>query len=167
MLSAYSRTPEKDLWWTYLAEFENQPGSVVVNLALKSRAPLTDYQHLVVTGVRFSSSTTNGLPDVKDIDALNALAEKRLTVISQKTPLIRVGVFTHDGERLDYIYIRDKVGVEDVLKKFYQDVCPERKTYINLKDDPKWEAYLDFLFPNEHTVEFYRHELVKIGYLAE
>ena len=166
MLSNSCGKPEqKELWWTYLANYDNQPGSIVVNLELKERVPIADFAQLIVTGVSYTSSSASGLPDGKELDFLNALDEKRLKIVAQLTPSILAGIFTHNGEHLDYIYVRNAVGVEDALKKFYQDNYPDRKPYINLKQDPKWETYSEFLFPNEQTIEFYRQDLIKIGYL--
>jgi hypothetical protein len=165
LTNSCGKLQQKDFWWTYLADYDGRPGSVLLNLSLKERAPITDFQQLIVTGVSYTPSSAEGLPDSKEIDWLNALGDKRLKIITQLTPSILAGTFTHNGERLDYIYVRTNAGVENSLKKFYQDNCPDRKPYINLKDDPKWQAYLEFLFPNEQTIQFNRHELIKIGYL--
>ena len=167
LTNSCGKLPQRDYWWSYLADYDGKPGSILVNLALKERSPDSDFQRLVVTGVSYSSSNTNGLPDSKEIDSLNDLSEKRVKIITQLTPAILVGSFTHNSERLDYIYVHHTNGVEDALNKFYQVACPDRKPYINLKDDSKWEAYSDFLFPNEQTIQFYRQELTKIGYLKK
>jgi len=167
LVNSCGKGPQADLWWAYLAEFEGRPGSIVINLGLKERAPVADYQKLIVTGVTYTSADTNGLPDAKELDALNALSEKRLIIVKQLTPYIYAGAFTHNGERLDYIYVKHTTGIEDALKKFYQNAGPDRKPCINVKDDPQWEAYSKFLFPNEQTIAFCRQELVRIGYFKK
>jgi hypothetical protein len=168
MLSNSCGKPQQhDFWWAYLADYDGRPGSTLVNLALKERAPLANFRHLVVTGVSYSSPKADGLPDSKELDWLDALSQKRLKAITQLTPVILSGSFTHNSERLDYIYVSNSTGIEDALKKFYQETCPDRKAYINLKEDSKWEAYSGFLFPNEQTIQFHREELTKIGYLKK
>jgi uncharacterized protein (TIGR01619 family) len=167
LMNSCGNVQQRDFWWAYLADYDGRPGSIIVNLALKERAPVADYQRLIVTGVNYASPDTNGLPSSSELDFLNVLAEKRLKIINQLTPSMFAGAFTHNGELLDYIYVRDTKGVEEVLKKFYQDSCPDRKQYINLKEDSKWEAYFEFLFPNAQTIEFHRQELTQIGYLKK
>ena len=167
LMNSCGQGPQADFWWTYLAEFEGRPGSIVINLGLKESAPVADCQKLIVTGVTYKSADTNGLPDAKELDALNELSEKRLIIVKQLTPYIYAGAFTHKGERLDYIYVKSTTGIEEALKKFHQDASPDRKSYVNVKDDPQWEAYSKFLFPNEQTIAFHRQELVRSGYFKK
>jgi len=167
LMNSCGNVQQRDFWWTYVGDFDGRPGSIIVNLALKERAPVAGYQRLIVTGVSYASSDTNGFPSSSELDFLNVLAEKRLKIINQLTPSIYAGAFTHNGERLDYIYARDTKGTEAAFKHFYQDSCPDRKPYINLKEDSKWEAYFEFLFPNSQTIEFHKQELAKIGYFKK
>lgn len=163
LMNLYGKTESNEMWWSYLANYEKGAGSTVVNLELKKRCPEPKFRYLVVTGVSYTSSKE--LPDGQELDKLNAISSKRLKFMQEHTSSILAGTFTHDSERLDYIYVSNTSGIENALKEFYKQNCPDRKTYINVKDDAKWEAYLDFLFPNEQTIKFYREELVKIGYL--
>ena len=157
---------KRDLWWTYLASYEELPGSTVVNLALKSLAPMAERSTLLVTGVSYQSAPENsGLPDAAELDFLNRLSTKRLNLVAKHTTAILVGSFTHKNERLDYIYVSDAAGLDVALRQFYQTECPTRQPYINLKIDPRWEAYLDFLYPNAQTIQHNRSELQKLGAL--
>jgi hypothetical protein len=158
------RVTDDAVWWTYLATYDGLPGSTVVNLALKSRAPVPGYPMLVVTGVEYSSPPQNsGLPDSTELDSLNELSAKRLAVITQSTKVVFAGSFTHKGERLDYVYLADASGVEDRLRKFYATTVPSRANYISVKSDAEWAAYLDFLYPNEPTRRYYQSELKALG----
>ena len=156
----------ESIWWTYLADYDGSPGSIFLDMSLKSSAPMSGYPKLIVTGVSYPSrSDSSGLPDVAQLDTLNTISDKRLALIEQKCNAVYVGSFTHKGERLDYIYVADPDGIEDALRNFYSTECPTRKPYINVKDDPRWQAYSDFLYPNARTIAFYRDELVKFGIL--
>ena len=167
LMNSCGKGPQADFWWTYLAEFEGRPGSVVINLGLEERAPVGDCQKLIVTGVTYASADTNGLPDARELNALNALSEKRLIIVKQLTPYIYAGAFTRKGERLDYIYVKSTNGIRDALNKFHHDASPDRKPYTNVKNDPQWETYSKFLFPNEQTIALHRQELVRIGYFKK
>ena len=155
-----------ELWWSYLADYDGLPGSMLVNLALKPRVPMHEHATLLVTGVNYQSSPeSSGLPDAAELDFLNRLSTKRRTLIAKHSQGIFVGSFTHKNEQLDYIYVTNSVGLEATLRDFYQTECPTRRPYINVKSDPHWEAYLDFLYPNVQTIQHYRAELQKLGAL--
>ena len=151
------RSMKSEQWWTYLADYEGFPGSTVVDLGLKSRAPIPDLPTLLVTGVSYESSPEHSeLPTVDELSFLNKLSEKGLALIASKSKSVDAGTFTHKNQRLDYIYIADSTGLESMLRDFYKTECPDRRPYISLKSDPRWEAYLNFLFPNQQTIDFYR-----------
>jgi hypothetical protein len=152
------------LWWTYLADYDGLPGSTVVNLGLKSRAPLSGYATLVVTGVTYEAPPErSGLPTDDELDFLNQLSEKRLTLIAQSTEAILAGSFTHKNERLDYVYVRDAGGLQERLTAFYDTAAPNRRPYINVIQDADWEGYLSFLYPNQQTLQHYRSVLQALG----
>lgn len=165
-LSRATQPMKTELWWSYLANYDDLPGSTLVNLALKPRAPMHDCSTLLVTGVSYQSPANNsGLPDAAELDFLNRLSTKRLTLIAEQSTAIFVGSFTHKDERLDYIYVANPAGLEAALLEFYRTECPDRRPYINIKSDAEWEAYLGFLYPNAQTIEHYRAELQKLGAL--
>ncbi len=161
-----SITAKNELWWTYLADYDGSLGSIILNMALKADSPRADYPKLIVTGVSYPSQPAHsGLPDAVQMDSLSDISDKRLAMIQQHCKAVFVGSFTHKNERLDYIYVSDAKGLEEVLRTFYSSECPTRKPYINVKDDPQWQAYLEFLYPNAQTMNFYRQELIELGIL--
>jgi hypothetical protein len=153
-----------ELWWAYLADYEGRPGSTIVNLALKPHAPMQDRPILVVTGVSYESGPKfSGLPDTAELEYLNRLSDKQHALIEAHTAALWVGTFSHQGERLDYLYVAEAAGLEEALRNFYMAECPDRRPYISIKSDPRWEAYSDFLYPNAQTREQFRAELEKLG----
>ena len=158
---------KKELWWTYIADYEGKPGSTIVDMALKNQAPIAAMPIALVTGVSYESPDKNdGLPNVSDLDFLNQLSEKRVAVIrAHSGSFVHVGTFTNDHKRYDYFYLANPTGLEEALQQFYRSECPNRVAYVNIKDDSQWERYLLFLYPNQPTIQFYRSELEKIGVL--
>ena len=153
-----------DFWWSYLANYEkNTPGSTRVNLGLKGRAPVAGYAHVVVTGVSYKSVGFDGLPDVADLDRLNALSEKVIATIAAKSPSIYAGTFSNQYQQLHYVYVKDTTGIDAALRALYDKACAGCKIYINVKSDPEWFGYKEFLYPNQITREFYRAELTRLG----
>lgn len=150
---AAAQTGASDRWFVYLASYETGPGSVRVDLGLRERAPVSGFDHLVVTGTRYNTSHANGLPELADLHRLNALAEKVVRAIEALTPAIYAGTFTHNGEQLHYLYVKNPAGIEDALAAAYGDACSGCKSSTSLKADASWEAYLKFLYPNQAIVE--------------
>jgi hypothetical protein len=147
-----------------MASYENDmPGSTRVNLGLQQRAPVAGYPHLIVTGTKYSRSAGQGLPEIADLDRLNALAEKVKATIEAISPAIYAGTFTHQYEQLHYVYVKDTTGIDAALRGMYERACPGCAIYVNVKSDPAWLGYTSFLYPNQQTLDFHRDELIKIG----
>ena len=159
-----SQAIPSDFWWSYLASYDQGPGSIVVNLGLKKQLPLSEYRTLIITGVTYATQRVDGLPETSDLDHLNKMSSKLIEAIEKVTPAIHAGTFKYNRECLHYVYVKDGSIVEEALKAFYSKECPECKTYTNIKDDPNWTAYKDFLFPNQATFDFYHDELMKLPY---
>lgn len=157
-----SEAQAQDFWWAYMASYDEGAGSIRVNLGLKDIAPVHQYQQLVITGVTYKSNNSDGLPNAETIDRLNALSEKIISSIEKTSPCIYAGTFTYNNEQLHYIYVKDASKVKSTLNDLYRKVCMNCKTYINIKPDPSWSAYNDFLHPNQATINFYQAELRNI-----
>lgn len=153
--TATAQSHKSEQWWSYLAAYEAGPGSIRLNLALRKQAPSANYPYLVVTGPTFVSTQRQGLPEASDIDRLNTIQARIISTISKQTPLIYAGTFTHNFEQLHYVYVKSPEGVSEALNELYREVCKECITYTNIKQDPSWSAYSDFLFPNQSTRDHY------------
>jgi hypothetical protein len=153
--TAVAQSQMLEQWWSYLAAYDAGPGSIRLNLALRKQAPSADYPHLVITGTTYVSTERQGLPEASDFDRLNAIQERVISTIEKQTPLIYAGTFTHNFEQLHYIYVKNPEGVSAALNELYREVCKDCKAYTNIKPDPSWSAYTDFLFPNKATRDFY------------
>jgi hypothetical protein len=157
--TASAQSPAPEQWWSYLATYDAGPGSIRVNLALRKQAPLAGYPYLVVTGPKYASTQKGGLPEVADVNRLNDLQAKVVAAIAELSPHVYVGTFTHDFEQLHYVYVKSPSGISQALAMVYGEHCGGCKTYTNIKQDPSWIAYLDFLFPNQETRERYGLQL--------
>jgi hypothetical protein len=157
----------KDFWWPYLAAYDAGPGSTRVNLGLKKLVPFSDYPNLVVTGTTYATTRSDGLPDQANLDRLNVLSGKVIAAIQVASPSIYAGTFTHNREQLHYVYVKNITGIEKMLSDLYAKACTGCKIYTNIKRDPAWSAYRDFLYPNPATLDFHRDELKKIGFMDQ
>ena len=156
----------RNLWWSYLASYDDLLGSTLINLALKDHAPMSDFPNLLMSGVSYETNPEKPelkLPTPDDLNFLCELSEKRVELVKSRTPAVFVGHFLHDSEIVDYFYVADAAGLEAALRAFHEKECPGRRQFFKTQSDPKWGAYLDFLYPNETTIEHYRTELEELG----
>lgn len=141
----------REQWWSYLATYDEGPGSIRVDLKLRKAAPVKGFPYLVVTGVPYVSSREDGLPSVAELNRVNAISMAVVDAIAGKSPHIYAGTFTHNRQQLNYIYVPKLDGMSAVIDEVYRRLCAGCKTYTNLKHDPEWAGYREFLFPNEVT----------------
>jgi hypothetical protein len=151
-LAGASQLPDAGQWWTYLAQYDQRPGSIIVDLSLRKSAPMAGYPHLVITASTYASEGRKGLPDPADLGRLDALEARVVATLAKKTAIVWAGSFTYDSERVQYVYVQDTTGIEGALEALYREACPHCKTRVKIKDDPDWTAYRTFLFPNAETI---------------
>ena len=151
---------QEEVWDTYMAAYEKGPGSVILNMSIKAVAPIAKYPFVIVTGVTFKKCTQDGLPMDKSFDTLYRISDAIMKFVQNKTEFRHVGSFTYQCERLDYIYVKDTTGLRQGLQKVYETQLPGYAAYLNIKDDHTWKYYLEFLYPNELTLEFMRNQKV-------
>lgn len=126
---------------------------------------MVGYKTLVICGTSYESSkrrSESGLPSRKELSFLHRISEKRVALVKAKAKAIHAGAFLKANRQEDFFYVADSKGLEAVLKKFHKKECPGREHFFRSKRDPKWKAYLDFLYPNEATIEFYRDQLEEL-----
>lgn len=143
-------------WETYLASYENgKPGSSTVRMDLIDKAPVVDYNYVLVTGVTYESGREDGLPkgDVT-FKLLHKIDDTLQAFLNKEMECILVGSFTHNFERLNYFYLKTDQGIKEKVEAFYKEYYPDKTYYLNIKEDKNWEYYTQFLYPNEKTQNY-------------
>ena len=126
----------------------------VVDMGIKNIAPDKNFPFLLVTGVKFSGCSDDGLPTKDQFNALYQIADSIKSIMVRNVAHKLVGTFTYQCNRLDYYYIADTGSARSVLSEMYSRYFPSYKSTIKIKDDRKWEDYLEFIYPNEETMEY-------------
>lgn len=140
-------------WDAYIAIYENGEGSTTLNMDLKKDAPKAELPYILITGVTFSNCTEKGFPEKEEFNKLYGVSDEVETIISKLTKMELAGTFTYQCERLNYYYINDTTQIRSKLTALYKNKFSNYKHYINIKPDKNWEAYLNFLYPNEEIQE--------------
>ncbi len=66
----------------------------------------------------------------------------------------------HNFERLEYFYLKSDEGIKKKIEQFYKTSYPNKKYYLNIKEDKHWKYYTKFLYPNEETINYMEDQKV-------
>ena len=157
---------DDSMWWAYIADYDGEPGSTIVNLSWRTLVPVAKWPIAVICGMPYySDPSLAGLPEPTDLDFLNLLSAKRRDFVLERSSGVQVGTFSYKLERLDYFYVDCDDGLHAALEDYHKRVFPGQKCHLNIKPDPEWNAYSDFLYPNRATIDFHHAELKTLGFL--
>lgn len=154
----------KHLNWVYVAEYDDGPGTILLDLGLHAHSPFNGYAGLVKASIKFQTDRPDGLPDEATLDSLYELEDQVDTCIETLGPAIWAGSFTCARERHIYTYVQDVGGVEQALNALYESMNLPARPTTKIMQDPNWECYNNFLYPNQPTIEYHRRELQEIGF---
>lgn len=166
-LTAEHKDSKDEIWWTYVASYNDVPGAIRLNMKLKEKAPVYDFGQLVITGASYVSKRKDTLAEDSDAARLDALRDKVYVAITKVTPAIYTGSFTNNGQQRYYFYVKDPSKLEQVLADVYAQECPKCKTYTSIRKDLVWDTYRHFMYPNPAARKFYKDQLLKLGIPAD
>ena len=150
----FSLHAQEENWDAYLAQYPKGPGSTVLDMELKNKAPFKDFPFLLKTGVSFKHCTDQGMPTDSMFATLYTISDSVKAVVSLHKKNILAGSFTYQCSRYDYYYLSDTLGIREELNSMYANHFPAYEALVMLREDKPWEAYLQFLYPNEETREY-------------
>ncbi|MCD6011378.1 MAG: hypothetical protein K0Q79_1240 [Flavipsychrobacter sp.] len=138
-------------WAAYMTIMDGKPASVLVDLNLASKAPLSQYPNLVITGPMVQTCKNDGLPDTAEIEALEEVLTATSNFIAGVTAKVNAGTFTHKCQRLNYYYVKDTTGIRNAIARMYKRSFSNYSYAIKIKPDREWDTYFKVLFPDELT----------------
>lgn len=156
----YVSAQDDSYWETYLASYENGPGSTLVNMDLKKIAPDNSKTFLFAAGVQFKNCTKEGLPAPLAFTTLNKISDSIVALINKIKINTLAGTFTYQCERKDYFYVTDTFGLKQEVTNLITKRFPGYTPAFLIKEDMSWNAYLSFLYPNEETIEYISNQKV-------
>lgn len=154
---------QEDNWDVYMAQYEKGAGSTIINMSLKEKAPFTDLPFLLQINVTLNKCNKDGLPGENEFELLYELSDTMKAVTDVATANKAAGTFSYQCERTDYYYISDTTTIRQLLTDAFEKYYPQYKFSIKLKQDRDWQAYFNFLYPNEVTFEYMQNEKVIVG----
>jgi len=146
-----------------MAQYEKGPGSTVINMSLKSVAPIKGFSFVLITGVTFTDCGWDGLPTQAEFSRLYKVSDSVERVVNKNGKAILAGTFTYQCQRVDYYYVNDTSNVRQLLNEMYSSSFGEYVPYINFRADTTWNVYLSFLYPNDEILDYMSNEKVVSG----
>jgi len=164
--SCFAAFAQDENWDTYMAEIAKKPASVLVDLALIDKVnPQLPY--LLITGPKAKLCQGNGIPAKSEIDQLEDILNSTSTFITGVTPKALAGTLTYNCERVNYYYIKDTVGLSYAIARMYNHNYKGYQYVYKIKQDPEWNVYREFLYPNEETMTWMENDKIITGLINQ
>ncbi len=150
-LSGFAQEYPQD-WDTYVMSIKEHPVSIVVNLGLKEKAPISERPYLVILRTKYNDRDDNGFPGEGSRPELESMENELEEALTKTNGAIYAGRFTQRGIREFYFYALDTLDYlrpcNEVMKKYSDFPWLAKALY-----DKNWSNYFEVLFPPDTELE--------------
>jgi len=146
-------TAQEESWENYMTNLEKGPASISVRMDLSNNAPDASYKYILMTGFFYDEISDDGLPGQANFDEIYTLTDSLDIRLNRRASSKYVGSLNYNFQRIQYYYLSDYEGINEELKSFYKEFFPKKEPYIEIKEDPNWSYYLEFLYPKERAID--------------
>lgn len=137
-------TPE---WEVYFCDIDDRPACVSVDLGFESQAPIPDKHRAFEIVVALQQPDQDGFPaDEAEWEKLEEIEEALVQEFENSLQAAFVSKLLHDGKRNFYFYTAQE-ALPDVIAANIMQSFPAYTYATNTLEDPDWDLYLNFLFP--------------------
>lgn len=139
---------------------------VTADLTLHARAPDPERPWIAEFRIRVNAPKDNGLPTREESSTIYELEKALDAALWAHCGALRAGMVFSNGFRKVYFYMKADEDLTEVLDKILARF-DEHDVELATWSDPKWEGYLETLYPNplgfqyisdRHTVEALKEE---------
>lgn len=141
-------------WNFYPWQANGHPASFNINLALRKLAPLRSHPVLYRISLEILDPGDHGMGTGDDVQSIWD-TEDQITPAAQELSLISTGTIRSQGKWQLCYY--GPSGAKQKLEAITKDAVArhgKRRFAVGTKDDPGWEVYLKFLFPNPERYQW-------------
>ncbi|WP_210465170.1 DUF695 domain-containing protein [Rufibacter roseolus] len=139
-------------WDVYFCQIESKPAFIGLDLNLSSVAPLEEQEKVVEVTVPVLSVREDGFPEDTEWEALGEIEDLLADIFETGLEAVFVGKTLNGGFRKFYFYAREVLMVEHYLNEVAEKF-PQYSFEAETWEDPEWETYLEFLFPEPADVQ--------------
>jgi hypothetical protein len=139
-------------WDFYPARVDDEPASIYLNLALARIAPKSAQPNMAYVRVKMRQPRPDGLSSDEEFGTLSAIEDALVEAVSTSGNSTFAGRNTSSGNRDFYFYTADPAAFALSVRKAMARV-PAYQFEIGGRQDPKWTAYFEFLYPSADDLE--------------
>ena len=138
-------------WDTYLCQVDGSPAAILVDLDLAKDAPDAAFPYMGYISVTLRSPDEQGLPKQEEYERLGEVEDALESVLTADAQAVYAGRSALDGHFDFFFYLRrgehwgSRAG--EVMAAF-----PEYVWESGCQDDPGWQSYTSFLFPDDYAM---------------
>ena len=138
-------------WDFFMCRIEGAPASIRTNLALIEVAPLEGLTQRLQFYIKMQNPRPDGLSSNEEYPILcdieDAIGEK-----AEATGAVLAGVVKSEGFLELWFYTQNAEALAKTCEEALQTFEGYQSAY-NIAEDPKWEDYFDFLYPDEFSYQ--------------
>jgi len=136
-----------DNWDFFECVIEGVTSFVMVDLGAHEQAPDPGRPISIRIEIQFQDPQPNGLPTSDEAEALHGLEDALDEALGSGLSAVYVGRVSGGGVRHFYFYAPASDDLEECLEQVGEGF-PAYPLGAGERDDPEWEQYLEFLYPN-------------------
>lgn len=136
----------KQEWDNYFTNVDNIIVSIMLDLGLKSVAPIEDLPLLVWISIKMNNPREDGLSSNEESNILYEVEDTLVDKLVAKYNCLYTGRLTSNNHRDLYFYFDESNGLDKAIADI-MSAYPDYKYNFGTKDDKDWGVYLDFLYP--------------------
>ncbi len=152
-------------WNSYYNQIENRKAVISVDLGLEEIAPIKENPVLLKVIAAIKNPNEKGFAEAEEFNAIKGF-ELVLSSAIKNSGAKFAGTRMHNGSKSFYYYLSEKNSADELLKK-KKDSSGEINFSWEISDDPEWEFYSDFLYPDYIKLQVTQNEKIferLIGY---
>jgi uncharacterized protein (TIGR01619 family) len=134
-------------WSSYFTNVDHKPASIALDLGFKNIAPLSQKSNSLWISIDMKNPTQDGFSSHEESELLWEIEDKLVDTLEEKYQSVFVGRLTSNGERALYLYINEDKQYDATIAKVMESY-PSYVYRHDMKKDPKWDIYFNFLFPS-------------------
>ena len=138
-------------WDFFMCRIEGAPASIRTNLALIEVAPLEELTQRLQFCIKMQNPRPDGLSSNEEYPILcdieDAIGEK-----AEATGAVSAGVVKSEGFLELWFYTQNAEALAKTCEEALQAFEGYESGY-NIAEDPEWEDYFDFLYPDEFSYQ--------------
>lgn len=151
-------------WDVYFTHVDDKPASMLLDLGIVEEAPIPGISVLAYITVDFLDPDENGFSKAHEWERLNALEDAVIAALESETRIF-VGRCTTNGQCDFFFYMDSAKEVEERMETAMAQF-DEYAWDIGLVEEPGWDAYLEFLYPDEQGMDTIRNNRARRDLLS-